>query len=53
MGAPKKQALEKQNEQLIEHEGHTSSYAKTIAKELQWAKKVNPVKADKEASKVK
>lgn len=46
-----KKALEKQNEQLIEHEGPSSSYAKSIAKELQWVNKLNPAKADKEAAK--
>ena len=46
-----RQALEKQNEQLIEHEGPSSSYAKSITKELQWVNKLNPAKADKEAAK--
>mmetsp|Transcript_87697 Transcript_87697/g.249505 ORF Transcript_87697/g.249505 Transcript_87697/m.249505 type:complete len:92 (+) Transcript_87697:309-584(+) len=45
------EALNKQREQLVEHEGEGTSIEKGIQKEITWASKVNVEKAEKEAKK--
>lgn len=46
------QALEKQKEQLLEHEGAGSSYMPDINKDLDFVRDVNCAKADKAAAKL-
>jgi hypothetical protein len=45
-------ALERQKEELIQHEGTGTSTEKDIADLIKWTKRVNPDKADREAKKV-
>jgi hypothetical protein len=47
-----KQALLKQKEELIQHEGKGTALEKELDSLLKWTDKVNPSKADKDAQKI-
>ncbi|GAX22016.1 hypothetical protein FisN_6Hh263 [Fistulifera solaris] len=47
-----KQALLKQKEELIQHEGKGTALEKELDALLKWTEKVNPSKADKDAQKI-